>query len=106
MAKAANPIPPGFHTITPHLNVKGAAQYSEFLQKAFGAVDALWRKAIAAGCTATMPLADQFWGDRYGQVKDPFGFNWSLVTRKEDLTPAEAEERQRQAFSRSGGGAA
>jgi PhnB protein len=160
MAKAANPIPPGFHTITPQLNVKDAAKYSEFLQKAFGAVetsrspgpggklmhvevrigdsilmfadhfpefgapatvegnypfsfhvyvpdvDALWKKAIAAGCTETMPLSDAFWGDRYGQVKDPFGFNWALATRKEELTPAEMAERQKRAFSGGGGAGA
>ena len=67
-------------------------------------VDAIWEKAIAAGCTATMPLSDQFWGDRYGQVRDPFGFHWALATRKEELTPAEMEERQKKAFS-SGGAA-
>lgn len=68
-------------------------------------VDAVWEKAIAAGCTETMPLADQFWGDRYGQVRDPFGFSWSLATRKEELTPEEMQQRQQQAVS-SGGGAA
>jgi len=157
MPKPANPIPPGFHTLTPHINVKGAAAYSDFLQRAFGAVeierspgpggkllhcevrigdsvvmladhfpefgapptvegnypihfqlyfpdvDAVWEKAIAAGCTATMPLGDQFWGDRYGQVRDPFGFSWALATRKEELTVAEREQRMQQAMS---GGAA
>jgi hypothetical protein len=46
-----------------------------------------------------MPLADQFWGDRYGHLRDPFGFMWALATRKEELTPEEAAERQKQAFS-------
>jgi PhnB protein len=36
-----------------------------------------------------MPLSDQFWGDRYRQVKDPFGFSWSLATHKEELSEAE-----------------
>jgi PhnB protein len=40
--------------------------------------DAAWEKAVAAGGEVRFPLADQFWGDRYGQVKDPFGFNWSI----------------------------
>jgi PhnB protein len=40
--------------------------------------DAAWNKAIAAGATERFPLADQFWGDRYGQVEDPFGFRWSI----------------------------
>jgi PhnB protein len=45
-----------------------------------------------------MPLADQFWGDRYGQLRDPFGFSWSIATHTDDLTPAEIEERQAKAF--------
>lgn len=40
--------------------------------------DAWWQRAVAAGATITMPLADQFWGDRYGQLKDPFGHSWSI----------------------------
>ena len=50
----------------------------------------------AAGAKPSMPLADQFWGDRYGQVKDPYGHVWAIATRKEDLTPKEMEERGRQ----------
>jgi PhnB protein len=40
--------------------------------------DAAWQKALDAGAEVRFPLADQFWGDRYGQVKDPFGFTWSI----------------------------
>jgi PhnB protein len=40
--------------------------------------DALWNRAVAAGAEVAMPLADQFWGDRYGQLKDPFGHRWSI----------------------------
>jgi PhnB protein len=40
--------------------------------------DAVWERALAAGAEATMPLADQFWGDRYGQLRDPFGHRWSI----------------------------
>ncbi len=137
MAKAATPIPPGFHTLTPHLSVNGAAKYIDFLTKAFGATeisrapgpggklmhatvkigdsmlmfadhfpefgspptaegnwpvvlslyvpnaDASFEKAVAAGCKVVFPLADQFWGDRYGHVKDPFGFTWAIL-RLED----------------------
>ena len=43
-------------------------------------VDALWKQAVAAGATIQMPLADQFWGDRYGILVDPFGHSWSLGT--------------------------
>jgi PhnB protein len=41
--------------------------------------DAWYARAIAAGATATMPLADMFWGDRYGQVSDPFGYRWAIA---------------------------
>ncbi len=40
--------------------------------------DAWFSRALKAGATETMPLADQFWGDRYGQVTDPFGHRWSI----------------------------
>lgn len=40
--------------------------------------DAWFNRAVAAGATAKMPVADMFWGDRYGQVKDPFGYVWSI----------------------------
>ncbi len=41
-------------------------------------IQADWDRAIAAGATETTPLADQFWGDRYGQFSDPFGYKWSM----------------------------
>ena len=157
MAKSTTPIPPGFHSLTPHLIVeKGAAKYIDFLKLAFGAtelgrapgpggklmhvlmqvgdsmlmfndyfpdmcpplasgnspvilslyvpdVDAAWAKAVAAGCEVTFPLADQFWGDRYGQVNDPFGFTWALATHKEDLTPAEIDQRMAKSGGAGGG---
>lgn len=40
--------------------------------------DAIWDKALAAGATVRFPLDNQFWGDRYGQIEDPFGFTWSI----------------------------
>jgi PhnB protein len=40
--------------------------------------DRWWRRAVEAGAEITMPLDDQFWGDRYGQLKDPFGHSWSI----------------------------
>ena len=152
MAKQVKPIPEGSHTITPHLSVKGAAKYVDFLKAAFGAVeqlrmpgpggrlmhvhmrigdsslmfadpfpefgsppiaeghwplvlhlyvpdaDSTFAQAVAAGCQATMPLKDQFWGDRYGHVKDPFGFTWAIATHKEDLTSEEMKKRQEEAF--------
>lgn len=146
MAKSNNPIPDGFRTLTVHLTVNGAADYIEFLKRAFNAVevsrmpgpggkimhaqvrigdavlmlndnfpefgsdfskapwpftlhlyvrdaDAAFAQATGAGCKISMPLADQFWGDRYGVVDDPFGVRWSIATHKEDLAPAEVQER-------------
>jgi PhnB protein len=40
--------------------------------------DRWFQRAVDAGCTITMPISDQFWGDRYGQLKDPFGHSWSI----------------------------
>jgi PhnB protein len=42
-------------------------------------VDSWWKRAVDAGCEIVMPLEQQFWGDRYGQVRDPFGVNWSIA---------------------------
>ena len=148
-------IPEGFHTLTPHLIVKGASQAIEFYKKAFGAeeivrmpgpdgksvmhaelkigdsrllladefpqmgslgpqgtagtpigihvyvedVDAAFNSAVAAGSQVRMPVADMFWGDRYGIVVDPFGHRWSLATHKEDLTPEEIGKRAQTAFA-------
>ena len=40
--------------------------------------DAWWTRAVDAGCEVSMPIGDQFWGDRYGQLTDPFGVRWSI----------------------------
>jgi PhnB protein len=61
-------------------------------------VDAAWAKAVAAGAVVTMPLADQFWGDRYGQLRDPFGHKWSMAQNKVSLTAAEIEEAAKTSF--------
>ncbi len=53
--------------------------------------DAAFEQAVAAGATVTMPLADMFWGDRYGMLQDPFGHNWSVATHVRDLTPQEIQ---------------
>jgi uncharacterized glyoxalase superfamily protein PhnB len=158
MAKVP-PIPEGYHTLTPHIVVRGAAQAIEFYKKAFGAVelrraampdgktlmhadlkigdshlllvdeipgmchaprepgasgcalhlfvedvDAVFNRAVAAGAKAIMPVADQFWGDRYGKLIDPFGHEWSVATHKEDPTPAEMQKRQEAMFAQMGKG--
>jgi len=48
--------------------------------------DAVFTQAVAAGGTAAMPVADMFWGDRMGQIKDPFGYSWMIATHTQDLT--------------------
>ena len=157
MKSQIKPVPDGFHTLTPHLVVKGASQAIEFYKRAFGAeeikrlpgpdgkslihaelkignsrlllvdefpemdcrgpksvggspvsihmfvddADAAFDKALAAGAEVRMPLADQFWGDRYGVLTDPFGHIWSIATHKEDLTPQEIGKRAQTAFSES-----
>jgi uncharacterized glyoxalase superfamily protein PhnB len=55
-------------------------------------VDAFFERAVAAGATAVMPPADQFWGDRYGQIEDPFGHVWALATHLRDMTPKELKK--------------
>lgn len=56
-------------------------------------VDTIFRKAIAAGGTEQKPVQDQFYGDRSGCLKDPFGHVWLVSTHKEDVTPEEIEKR-------------
>jgi uncharacterized glyoxalase superfamily protein PhnB len=149
-------IPEGFHTVTPHLTVRGAGQAIEFYKRAFGAqdvmrlpgpdgkrimhaelrigdsviflndeypetgcrspqslggiagslhlyvedVDASFRRAVEAGAKVRTPVADMFWGDRYGKVVDPFGHEWGIGTHKEDLTPDEIRTRGQAFFAR------
>jgi uncharacterized glyoxalase superfamily protein PhnB len=57
-------------------------------------VDKLFAQAVAAGAAVKMPLMDQFWGDRYGHVLDPYGFRWALATHVRDVSPAELEKAQ------------
>ena len=154
MSKASSYLPAGFHGLTIHLTVNGAAVYIEFLKRAFDAIeltrseatdgrllnasvriadsvmmlndifpefggeayrsgravrltlyvpdaDTAWAKALAAGCKVSAPLRDQFWGDRYGEAEDPFGFVWAIATHLEDLTADEIESRRKKMF---GGG--
>jgi PhnB protein len=61
-------------------------------------VDAAFEKALKAGAKVKMPVADMFWGDRYGQLEDPFGHLWSLGTHKADLTPEQVEQGAKECF--------
>jgi uncharacterized glyoxalase superfamily protein PhnB len=157
MAKQAKPVPEGYHTVTPHLVVHGAADAIEFYKKAFGArelgrapgpggklmhaevqigdskimladdfpdmgslspaalkgtpvtihlyvenADALFQQAIKAGAKVLLPLADQFWGDRYGQLADPFGHRWSIATHLKDMTPEDMRKASEAAMAQMG----
>lgn len=55
--------------------------------------DALFNRAVSAGATVEMAVADQFWGDRGGSIVDPEGYRWWIATRKEDLTDEEVRKR-------------
>jgi PhnB protein len=62
-------------------------------------VDAVVKQATDAGGSIAMEVADQFWGDRFGAVTDPFGHVWSIATHVEDVSPEEMEERGRAAMA-------
>ncbi|EYF06791.1 VOC family protein [Chondromyces apiculatus] len=64
-----------------------------------GDIDAAYARAVEAGATPTMPLADMFWGDRYGQLVDPFGHAWAMTKQVEVLSSEEIERRAAAAFS-------
>jgi PhnB protein len=74
-------------------------------------VDSAYQQAISAGATSAMPVADMFWGDRYGKLSDPFGHEWGLATHKEDVSPQEMRQRAEAFFAQmaqrktAGGGA-
>jgi PhnB protein len=158
-ARKVRPVPAGYHTATPYLTVRGAAQAIDFYTRAFGAkelmrmpapggalghaeirigdsvvmlsdafpqsatkppvelggttgyvflyvadVDRMFAQAVAAGARVTMPLADMFWGDRFGTLVDPFGHAWSLATHKEDVPPKEMAKRAQAAMAQMGQG--
>lgn len=61
-------------------------------------VDVAFKKAIDAGCVVEKPVEDQFYGDRSGGVRDPFGHRWFLSTHKEDLTREQIKQRFQELF--------
>jgi PhnB protein len=147
MPNPVRAIPEGYHSITPGLTCKEAAQAMDFYKNVFGAteimrmpgpdgkvmhgelrigdsvifvadefpgmssapapgatnsvyifmytenVDATFNRALAAGAKVDMPLMDQFWGDRYGKITDPFGHQWGLAQHVEDVAPDEMKRR-------------
>jgi len=153
------PIPDGYHSVTPYLAVKQAADAIEFYRRAFGAkermrlvspdgkvghaeleigdsvimiadeqpdmnfrspaalegasvtlhlyvkdVDSSFGKATAAGAKPVQAVQDQFYGDRSGTVRDPFGHVWHIATHKEDVAPEEIARRAEAKFKSQGKG--
>lgn len=155
MAKV-NPIPEGYHSVTPYLSIKGAAAAIDYYKKVFGAtelfrmagpdgkighaeikignspimladeypemefvspqtlggspiglmiyvddVDTMFKNAISGGGKEIKPLQDQFYGDRSGTLRDPFGHVWTVATHVEDIAPEEMERRAKAAHGGS-----
>jgi PhnB protein len=63
-------------------------------------VDAAFNRAVSAGAQVKMPLMDQFWGDRYGMVADPFGHKWSIAAHTKDMSPEEMQRAQDEAMAK------
>jgi PhnB protein len=61
-------------------------------------VDAVYNRAVELGARPDMPPQNMFWGDRYGKVTDPFGHEWALATKVEDVPPDELERRTAKMF--------
>jgi PhnB protein len=73
---------------------------SVFLSMYFENVDEIFNKAQSEGATVVMHLMDAFWGDRYGQLKDPFGHIWEVATHKKDMTKEEMEKAANETFAK------
>ena len=71
---------------------------SVFLHMYFHDVDSIYKKAIDEGASVEMPLNDAFWGDRYGQIKDPFGHIWEIATHKKDIPKDEIDKATKKSF--------
>lgn len=65
--------------------------------------DASYKKAVDAGAHSIMPPSDMFWGDRFCKIRDPFGQEWSIATRVEELSEKEVMERQKAFFAQAAG---
>ena len=63
-------------------------------------VDSAFDRAVKAGATVEMPVADMFWGDRYGKLRDPFGHKWSIGTHKADLSVEEMKKGMDEAMAK------
>ncbi|MDV3244365.1 MAG: VOC family protein [Nitrososphaerales archaeon] len=83
-ATAKSPLELGASSVTLHIYTKN--------------LDEMWSKALAAGAKVVMPLDNQFWGERYGQLMDPFGHHWSLAMRVK-MSKEEMEAKRKEAMA-------
>jgi uncharacterized glyoxalase superfamily protein PhnB len=65
-------------------------------------VDEAFDRAVKAGAQVEMPVSDQFWGDRYGKLKDPFGHKWSIATHTKDMSADEMKRSMDEAMEKMG----
>jgi PhnB protein len=61
--------------------------------------DQTYDRAVKAGAKSKMPVSDMFWGDRYGQIIDPFGYHWAIAQRVENVTPEQMKKRSEEMFA-------
>ena len=62
-------------------------------------VDAVVKQAVAAGAKITMPIKDEFWGDRFAMLEDPFGHKWSVATHIRDVSPEDMKAQAKMAMA-------
>ena len=94
MLMLGNEFPP--HCLSPKSRGGTSVTINLYVENA----DAAFDRAVKAGFTVKMPMMDQFWGDRYGQVEDPFGHQWSIATHKQDLTKEQIAENAKAFFAK------
>jgi PhnB protein len=82
------------------LSPKNRGGASVFLHIYTADADAAFDRAIKAGCKVNMPMSDMFWGDRYGQLEDPFGHIWSIATHQHDYTPEQVVANAKAFFAK------
>lgn len=85
---------PGPNAPTINVGAKGPVSLHIYMKN----VDKLWQQAVDAGAKVTMPLDNQFWGERYGQLSDPFGHTWSM-SEQVKMSKAEKDEKEKQAMA-------
>jgi len=85
--RCETPAALGGNPVTLHLQVEDA--------------DAAWNQAVSAGAKVLTPLMDQFWGDRYGQLIDPFGYKWAIAQTKRTVSLEELAEGAKESFGRA-----